>query len=130
MHVAVGSERSFGLTFAVVFTLLAGVSLWKGGSAWLALLPAAAVFLLTGLFASRVLRPFNRLWHAFGMLLGRVTTPVVMAAVFCTTVVPIGLAMRAAGRDLLRLRWDRTARSYWIAREPAGPEPQSMKQQF
>ena len=50
--------------------------------------------------------------------------------VFFTTVMPIGLLMRAVGKDPLRLRREPAAGSYWIAREPPGPEPDTMKNQF
>jgi len=53
-----------------------------------------------------------------------------MALLYYVSVVPTGLIMRALGKDLLRLKLDRTAESYWIAREPPGPAPESMKDQF
>ena len=38
--------------------------------------------------------------------------------------------MRLFGKDFLRLRLDRGAKSYWIVRTPPGPPPQSMRNQF
>ena len=64
------------------------------------------------------------------LVLYKVVNPIAMGLVFYTTVVPIGLALRACGKDPLRLRRDPQAASYWIAREPPGPEPDTMKQQF
>jgi hypothetical protein len=63
-------------------------------------------------------------------VLYKVMNPLVMGLVFFTTVVPIGLALRAVGKDPLRLRREPGAESYWIRREPPGPEPDTMKQQF
>jgi hypothetical protein len=57
-------------------------------------------------------------------------SPVAMGLVFVTTVVPIGLVMRALGKDPLRLRRDSDAASYWIPRDPPGPAPDTMKNQF
>jgi hypothetical protein len=76
------------------------------------------------------LRPLNRLWLRFGLLLYRVVNPVVMALVFYSTMVPIGLAMRLCGKDPLRLRREPDAASYWLEREPPGPLPATMKNQF
>ena len=45
-------------------------------------------------------------------------------------IAPIGLVMRMFGKDFLRLKLDRNAKSYWIDRAPPGPPPQSMKNQF
>jgi hypothetical protein len=53
-----------------------------------------------------------------------------MGVVFYTTVVPIGLLMRRFGKDPLRLKFDREARSYWIERDPPGPAGAQMKNQF
>ena len=49
---------------------------------------------------------------------------------FFVTITPIGFVMRLFGKDFLRLRMDRRAPSYWIDRQPPGPPPQSMKNQF
>jgi hypothetical protein len=76
------------------------------------------------------LAPLNRLWQRFGLLLHRIVSPIVLGLLFYLTVLPVGLLMRAFGKDPLRLRADRAARSYWIVREPPGPSGDSMKQQF
>ena len=61
------------------------------------------------------------------MLLGSIVAPIVMALVYFITVLPIGLIMRLLGKDLLKLKLDKSAKSYWIERrEPIG----SMKNQF
>ena len=77
-----------------------------------------------------MLRPLNIAWTRFGLLLHAVVNPVVMALLFYGTVLPTGLVMRALGRDLLRLRRDPAAESYWIARQPPGPAPDTFKDQF
>jgi hypothetical protein len=66
--------------------------------------------------------------RGFG-LLRSVATWLAMGLVFFTLVVPIGLVMRALGKDKLRLRRDPGAASYWIDREPPGPAPGTMKNQ-
>ena len=50
-----------------------------------------------------------------------------MALVYIVTVVPTGLIMRLLGKDLLKQKLDKEAKSYWIERkDPIG----SMKNQF
>jgi hypothetical protein len=78
----------------------------------------------------RLLTPLNRLWTRFGLVLHAVVTPVVMGLLFYLTVVPIGIVMRLAGKDLLALRYDPGAKSYWIERRPPGPAPDTMPRQF
>ena len=60
----------------------------------------------------------------------RIVSPLVLGALFYLSVVPTGLVMRALGKDPLRLRFDRNAQTYWIAREPTGPAPESLRNQF
>jgi hypothetical protein len=106
------------------------VRLVLGHSYWEWWLGAAVVMLAFALAWPVALAPLNRLWLRLGLVLYKVVNPVVMGLVFFTTVVPIGLLMRALGKDPLRLRRQPTADSYWIAREPPGPEPDTMKNQF
>jgi hypothetical protein len=82
------------------------------------------------LFRPGALKPLNRLWLKFGILLHKVINPIVMALVFFATVLPTGLVMRALGKDLLRLKRQPNANSYWIERRPPGPTAESMKDQF
>ena len=124
------SDRAFGLTLAAVFAVIGVVRLVLGHSYAGWWLGAAAVMLAFALAWPAALAPLNRLWLRLGLVLYKVVNPLVMGLVFFTTVVPIGLLMRALGKDPLRLRRDPAAGSYWITREPPGPEPDTMKNQF
>jgi hypothetical protein len=124
------SDRGFGYVFAAFFTV---VALWPfvhgNGVRWWSLAVGGA-FLVVALVAPSLLAPLNRVWTKFGLLLHKVTNPVIMGAVFYGAVTPTAWAMRAVGKDPLRRKIDRTAASYWIVREPPGPAPQSLKQPF
>jgi large-conductance mechanosensitive channel len=121
--VIAGSNRSFGVVFAVVFALL-GLTVHSG------LLAVGAAFAAMALLAPAWLAPLNGVWFRFGMLLHHVVNPVVMGFLFFVVILPIALLMRAFGKDPLRLKRDAQASSYWIAREPPGPAPGSMRKQF
>jgi predicted membrane metal-binding protein len=125
-----GSDRSFGFVFAAVFTLIA---LWPTVSGhaprWIALAIAMA-FGLAAIAVPRILHPLNYVWYQFGLSLHKIVSPIVMGGVFFLSVVPMGLAMRLLGKDLLALNRHRELKSYWIARKPPGPEPKTMKRQF
>ncbi len=128
--VEMGSERSFGLVFAALFVIISLWPLAHGNDLRLWALASGTGFLTLALALPEVLRPLNILWFRLGLLIGRVMTPVVMAAIFLLTVVPVGLAMRAAGKDVLRLSRRPDLKSYWITRDSPGPERGSMKRQF
>ena len=128
--VRMGSSRNFGLVFAGVGTLFGVLALWRGHDSGWVWLGAAAVFLALALVLPDILWPLNRAWHLFGLALGRVVAPTVMVVFFFVLFTPIALLARASGKDPLRLAGDKDATTYWIPREPPGPDPQSMRQQF
>ena len=64
------------------------------------------------------------------LLLNRIMTPVIMAALFFLVVTPLAVAVRLAGKDSLRLKWRRGAASYWIVRDPPGPDAATMRNPF
>jgi predicted membrane metal-binding protein len=125
-----GSNRTFGIVFAVVFAIIALWPLMSGHAPRLWASVIAVAFLAVALLAPRLLAPLNRAWFHFGLALHRVVNPVVMAVIYYGTVVPIGLILRARGKDLLRLKREPEATSYWIARDPPGPPRGSMSKQF
>ena len=90
----------------------------------------SAAFLAAALVWPGVLAPLNRLWTRFGLLLHRLVSPLVLGVMFFLVITPMGLVMRALGKDPLRLQRDRAARTYWIDRQPPGPAPDSLNNQF
>ncbi len=128
--IEIGSSRSFGLVFAGVFAVIGLWPLLSASPPRIWAMAIAAAFLLVAMVAPNLLKGLNRLWFRFGMLLGRIVNPIVMFLIYVISMVPIGLILRLTGKDLLRLKLHKDQTSYWIAREPAGPEPDSLKNQF
>lgn len=124
------SDRAFGLTLAAACLLLGTIRLVLGHNYALWWLGAGLLLLGLALFWTAPLKPLNRLWLRLGLVLYRVVNPVVMLLLFVTTIIPIGALLRLAGKDPLRLRRDPATPSYWLPREPPGPDPKSMINQF
>jgi len=124
------SDRSFGLVFTAVFALIGLWPLLNGGTARIWALAISVIFLVVSFARPAILAPLNRLWMRFGELLHKIVNPIVMGLMFFGAVTPTGLIMRAMGKDLLHLKKDPAAKSYWIERQPPGPAPESMKHQF
>jgi hypothetical protein len=125
-----GSDRGFGLVFAAVFTIIGLFPLWSGASPRLWALIVAAAFALAAFTVPALLRPLSKLWFWVGLLLHRVVNPLLMGILFFGVFTPMGLVLRARGKDLLRLKRAPDDASYWIPREPPGPKPGSMSKQF
>lgn len=127
---SMGSDRSFGVVFAIVFCLIGVWPLKSGQEPKTWALGASAAFLSLALLAPRLLRLLNLVWFKFGIALHRLVTPVVMAAMFYLVLTPVGLLMRASGKDPMRMKKSPSALTYWIRHDDPGPTGQSMKNQF
>jgi hypothetical protein len=128
--IVAGSDRSFGLVMAAAFAAVTLLNGWHAGRVWPWTGGIAALFLAAALLRPAVLHPLNLIWLKFGLLLHRLVNPVIMALLFYGTVLPTGLVMRMLGKDLLRLKREPGTDSYWIVRQPPGPAPETMKDQF
>ena len=124
--IKVGSNKSFGIVFFVVFLLISLYPLINNESIRIWSLVISLIFLILGILNSKLLSPFNKLWFKFGIFLGKIISPIIMGIIFFLVVTPIGLIMRLLGKDVLNLRY-KDVKSYWI--EKSGPKSK-MKNQF
>ena len=124
--VKIGSNRSFGIVFFIFFMIIGTYPIFFQGELRIWPLIVSIIFLLLGIINSRFLTPLNLLWFKFGMLLGRIISPIVMGLVFFLVVTPTGLIMRILNKDLLRLK-KKNIKTYWIERSSIKSD---MKNQF
>ena len=124
--IKIGSNRSFGIVFFIVFLLIAIYPLLSGESVRLWSLAIATIFLILGIINSSLLSPLNKIWFKFGLLLGRLISPLVMSLIFFLVVTPIALLMKLLKKDLLNLKFNKD-KTYWIVK--SGPKSK-MKNQF
>jgi len=115
-NIKVGSDRGFGFVFTIVFVLIGLYPLLTASPPFVWALVVATIFLLIALAKPSILRPLNILWFKFGILLGAIIAPIIMAVVFFIVVTPIGLLLRLFGKDVLDQKIDAKRSSYWIAR--------------
>jgi len=125
-NVKLGSNKSFGIVFFIVFLIIAIYPILSNGNFRLWSLVVSLVFLILGLINSRFLTPLNKLWFKFGIILGKIISPIIMGIIFFLVVTPIGLLMRLLKKDVLNLKFNDN-KTYWI--EKNGPKSK-MKNQF
>tara|TARA_B110000027_G_C16072441_1_gene279723 strand:+ start:426 stop:824 length:399 start_codon:yes stop_codon:yes gene_type:complete len=125
-NIKINSNRSFGIVFFIVFLFITLYPLTYSEEirVWSAII--SLIFLVLGLFNSKILTPLNKLWFKFGIFLGKIISPIIMGIIFFLVVTPIGLLMRLLGKDLINLKYNNN-KSYWI--EKKGPKSE-MKNQF
>ena len=129
--VAAGSDRAFGIAFTLVFSVIGLLPLAFGHNPRWWALGIAGALLVVAIVWPRALGPVNRVWFRVARLISRfIITPLLMAVLFYGVVTPTGLLLRLFGKDPLCRRYDGSVRSYWIRREPAGPAPATMQNQF
>ena len=124
--IKISSNRSFGVVFFIVFLLIALYPLLNNNEFRLWSLIISVIFLILGILNSKILSPLNKIWFKFGLLLGKIISPIIMGIIFFLVVTPIGFIMKLLGKDLINLKFN-NEKSYWI--EKSGPKSK-MKNQF
>jgi hypothetical protein len=121
-HPSLAERRTFGWSLVIGFPSLAAalllatrlwsgtwhvpLFLWLGGCG----LAAGALFAAIPLLA----KPFYLLWYFLSCCIGTVVGNTLLAAFYFLIVTPIGVAMRAFGRQAVSKTFDRNIRSYWL----------------
>ena len=125
-EVKIGSNRSFGIVFSIAFLLISLYPLINGENLRLWALIISIVFFVLAIVNSNLLKPLNKLWFKFGLLLGKIISPFIMGMIFFVVVTPIAILMRLLRKDLLNLKFNKN-NTYWI--QKSGPKSK-MKNQF
>jgi hypothetical protein len=124
------TNRKFGLTFAGIFAAFGGYLFWRHSAAAPYLLVLSVATLCVALVRAHWLAPLNRAWMRLAYLLHLIVSPVVLGIMYFAVMTPVGMLMRARGRDPMQRAFEPGKSSYWIARDPPGPAPDSLRKQF
>jgi len=124
------TNQNFGFTFAGVFSVIAIFGYYKSGQISILLCAASLAMLLITLVAPSILKGPNLLWAKFGMLLHKIVSPVMMGLIFFVVVTPMGLVMRAWGKDPMHRKWNSDQTSYWVMRDRQADLLSDMENQF
>jgi predicted membrane protein len=125
-NIKIGSNKSFGIVFFVFFFIVSLFPLFDGGDIRIWSLIISIIFLILGILNSKILTPFNQVWFKFGILLGRLVSPVVMGVIFFAIVTPTSIIMMVLQKNLLNLK-KCNKKTYWIERSKIKSK---MKNQF
>jgi len=125
-EIKISSNKSFGIVFSIFFLLISVYLLLNNNPIYYWSLFVSFIFLVLGLMNSKILSPLNLLWFKFGILLGKIVSPVVMGIIFFLVVTPISIILKIFGKDVLNLKFNNN-KTYWIVKD--GPKS-NMKKQF
>tara|TARA_A100001015_G_scaffold303525_1_gene393315 strand:+ start:2552 stop:2938 length:387 start_codon:yes stop_codon:yes gene_type:complete len=124
--IEIGSNRSFGIVFFLVFLIIGVFPIKSGGSINYLLVCISTIFLFLGIINSKLLTPLNKIWFKFGIMLGHIVSPVIMSLIFFMVVTPIAVLLKILGKDVLNLKKNNN-KSYWIEKSKINS---SLKNQF
>ena len=123
MNTVMPSDRKFGWTFAAAFLFFGALY-----HPWM--IVVAGIIVIITLTHAEWLAPAKRAWMKLGDILGRIVSPIVMGVIYFVIFTPVAIVMRMAGRDALKLRYERALPSYWTRRDPPGPADDSFKEPY
>jgi len=123
--------RQFAALFLIVFTIAAGLRVWRGdtGTLTIALAVAGLTVGLVGLVRPDAIRYVYTGWMIAAFPIGWTISRVIVTLLFYVVFTPFALVFRLLGRDALRLRRGPTVTTYWIETKGAEP-PESYYAQF
>ena len=113
--IKVSSNKSFGIIFSIVFLILSIYLYIKTGSYPLKLIGICIIFLILGILNSKILTPLNIIWFKFGIIIGRIMSPLIMLIIFFSTLLPISILTRILRKDFLKLdkKKNKKKKTYW-----------------
>lgn len=121
--------RRFGLTVGAAFIALALVFAWRTNTTVAAILATiGGALALGGLLVPSRLGPVNRGWLRLALMISKVTTPLVMGAMYWLVLTPTGVLRRTFGKNPLAS--PPTGDSYWRRHSAAVTGPRSMERPF
>ena len=122
--------RSFGITVGIVFGVLAFALWWQGKANFIYFAAISIVLVVLGLIFSAVLKPIQKIWMGFALIIGYFMTRVILSVLFYLILTPLSLISRIRGKDFLNLKIDKNAASYWIKRDELSFNKESYEKQF
>lgn len=122
--------RDFGITFGVILGILAGALWWKGKDTYAIFAMLSVAFFFFGLVLPRLLKPLQKAWMTFAVILGWVMTRFILSVLFYVVFTSIGGILRLFGKKFLGLKRDKSKKSYWIYREQVPFDRERYEKQF
>lgn len=122
------SNRSFGYTFAIFFILIFLYRLIYLGIFSYLILSVSLIFSVLAFLKSKYLTIPNRIWIKFGLLLGRIISPIIMYLIYFLAIFPVKGLLNIFKKDIIDIKIDKNINTYW--RKYEKKEIDNMNNQF
>ena len=121
-------DRSFGLTVGILLIGYSAYTSYRSHTISLWLTAPGFIITIVAIFIPRVIQPFRKVMEFAGHWMGIINTYVLLTLIYILLFIPVSLIYKMTGKDVLKLRRDNIASTYWIAK--IHQEDSSMKNQF
>ena len=126
IKITIGSEKSFGIVFAIVFMMIALYPLFFNSSINLTFFTFSVIFIILSFIFPSIFKYPNLIWFKFGKLLGLIISPIILSIVYLSVIMPIGIIFKIIRKDPLEKLFNPNQKTYWKDKVSSS----SMKDQF
>ncbi|HED37774.1 MAG TPA: hypothetical protein ENI76_05960 [Ignavibacteria bacterium] len=120
----------FGVSVGIVLLVISALLFWNEKNSYLYFGIIGILLTILGIFYPASLRPINKVWMSFAIVLGWVMTRVILIILFYIVLTPIGIIAKIFRKNFLELKIDKSINSYWEVREKRNFEPSDFDNQF
>tara|TARA_B100000965_G_scaffold124007_1_gene102614 strand:- start:18408 stop:18803 length:396 start_codon:yes stop_codon:yes gene_type:complete len=126
IKITIGSEKSFGIVFSIIFMIIALYPLFVNSSINLIFLTFSIIFIILSFIFPSIFKYPNLIWFKFGRLLGFIISPIILSIVYLSVMMPIGIIFKIIKKDPLEKLFDSNQKTYWKEKISSS----SMRDQF
>ena len=122
--------RKFGITVGSVLVVLAIVFYFLDRSYFIYFGVSGLLLIIMGLISPVILKPLNKVWMGLAIILGWLSSRIILIVIFYLVLTPISLIAKISGKKFLDLKYKSEKDSYWIKREIIKPDRSSYEKQY
>lgn len=122
--------KKFGVTIGIVLVLIAIILFYLTYSSYLYFAAVGLLFIILAYFFPIILIPIQKFWMVLALILGWISTRIILSVLFYLIMTPIGLAAKIFRKDFLNLKLDKSNQSYWNYREKVLYTKEKSERQF
>jgi membrane-bound ClpP family serine protease len=122
--------KKFGLTVGIVLLILGVLLFFRGKNSNVYFGITGIILLFSAFFVPVILKPLNKIWMILAILLGWITTRVILIILFYFAITPISILSKIFKKDFLDRKIDKSKNSYWQKREEKSSGDSDYEKQF
>ena len=124
------TNKDFARFFSLVFIVISAIFFANNAfSLGILLILISALFIVLAHLKPDSLEFLNKFWFKIGVLLSKITNPVVLGFIFLVIITPVAVITRLFGRDELRIKYS-SDNTYWVDKIRSNTNASDFKNQF